>query len=320
MLHQLLFVLPYKCPELCAPAESVFVGRSRGIMRDISTLSFHTKLCAVIGKPIAHSMSPAIHNAGYDALDLDFIYFPSEVEDVKGVLDFMRATHNFRGLSVTIPHKMAVIPYLDEINEVDRQIGSINTIIKEGEKLIGLGTDGPGALKAFRDADVDMTDKVILVLGCGGVARAIAFTLAAQTDMAELVLLDIDSGFLNGLAADLEKGTRKKITSALMNEQSLAEAMRRSDVIINCTPLGMHPREDATAVPKDLFRDDQVVFDAVYNPLETRLLKEAKECGCLTISGVEMFINQAVLQFERFTGVDAPVEVMRKVVLEKLGG
>lgn len=288
-------------------------------MRDISTLGFNTRLCAVIGNPIAHSMSPAIHNAGYDALDLDFIYFPCEVEDVKGMLDGMRAMHNFRGLSVTIPHKLAVIPHLDEINEVDKHIGSINTIVKEGDKLVGLGTDGPGALKAFYDAGVDLRGKVVLMLGCGGVARAIAFTLATEEEISELVLLDIDEGFLNDLAADVENGTNKKISSALLKEESLTAAMKKSDVIINCTPLGMHPKENATAVPKNLFREGQVVFDAVYNPLETRFLKEAKECGCLTISGVEMFINQAVLQFERFTGMDAPVEVMRKVVLEKLG-
>ncbi|PLY00994.1 MAG: shikimate dehydrogenase [Desulfuromonas sp.] len=285
----------------------------------MNSIGYHTKLCAVIGNPISHSMSPAIHNAGYDALDLDFVYFPCEVEDVKGMLDGMRAMHNFRGLSVTIPHKLAVIPYLDEINEVDKHIGSINTVVKEGDKLIGLGTDGPGALKAFLDAGVDFNGKVVTMLGCGGVARAIAFTLADQTALSELVLLDIDADFLKGLASDMENGTDKKISSALLNEQALVDAMQKSDVIINCTPLGMHPREDATPVPQELFRAGQVVFDAVYNPLETRLLKEAKASGCLTISGVEMFVNQAVLQFEHFTGEDAPVEVMHKVVMEKLG-
>lgn len=288
-------------------------------MRDFSKISFNTKLCAVIGNPISHSMSPDIHNAGYEALDLDFVYFPCQVEDVKGALAGMRAMHNFRGLSVTIPHKMAVIPYLDEINEVDKHIGSINTIVKEGDKLIGLGTDGPGALKAFHDANVDFTDKVVLMIGCGGVARAIAFTLAAKTDLSELVLLDIDRGFLNSLAGDLSKSTDKKITSSVLEDHSLKEAMLRSNIIINCTPIGMHPREDASVVPPELFRQGQVVFDAVYNPLKTKLLKDAEEKGCQTISGVEMFINQAVLQFEQFTGMDAPVEVMRKVVLDKLG-
>lgn len=287
-------------------------------MRHISTIGYNTKLCAVIGKPISHSMSPAIHNAGYEALDLDFLYFPCEVDDVRGMLDGMRAMHNFRGLSVTIPHKLAVIPYLDEINEVDQAIGSINTIVREGDKLIGLGTDGPGALKAFHDAGVVLTDKVVLVLGCGGVARAIAFTLATQTHAAELVMLDIDEEFMNNLTDDLSRGTDKKISSALMDEQNIAGAMRKSDIIINCTPLGMHPREDTTPVPRNFFRAGQVVFDAVYNPLETRLLREAKDRGCRTISGVEMFINQAVLQFEKFTGQTAPVEVMRQVVMDKL--
>lgn len=287
-------------------------------MRNISMINFDTRLCAVIGKPVSHSMSPAIHNAGYDALDLDYLYVPCEVEDVKGMLDGVRAMHNFRGLSVTIPHKITVIPYMDEINDVDRHIGSINTVVKEDDKLIGLGTDGPGALKAFYDADVDFGGKTVLMLGCGGVARAIAFTLAAQTDIAEIMLLDIDSAILNGLAKDLEAGTDKQIRAALMGDQQLSEAMAKGDIIINCTPLGMHPREDVSVVPAELFRPGQVVFDAVYNPLETKLLREAGEHGCQTISGVEMFINQAVLQFERFTGMSAPAEVMRQVVMDKL--
>jgi shikimate dehydrogenase len=133
-----------------------------------------------------------------------------------------------------------------------------------------------------------------------------------------LAILDIDERLLGGLTADLRNGTPARIESEALTEGSVARAMERADVIINCTPVGMHPKEDATLVPAPLFRPGQVVFDVVYTPLETRLLADARKAGLKVISGVEMFINQAVLQFERFTGVTAPVEVMRRVVMERL--
>ncbi len=287
-------------------------------MRSSRPISFNTRICAVIGNPVAHSLSPAIHNAAFEALDLDFIYLPCQVEDVQGALAGMRALHNFRGMSVTIPHKIAAMQYVDEVAEADRSIGSINTIIKEQGRLIGSGTDGPGALKALTDAGVGFEGKTVLMLGAGGAARAIAFTLARKTGLGELVILDIDERMLQGLTADLQAGTDASITSAALTDHALAAAMQKADIIVHCTPIGMHPREDASLVPAELFRPGQVVFDIVYTPLETKLLAAARSRGLQVISGVEMFIHQAVLQFELFTGVAAPVEVMRRVVMEHL--
>jgi shikimate dehydrogenase len=288
-------------------------------MQDKSSISPKTQFCALIGNPVGHSMSPAIHNAAFAATDQDFVYVACQVEDLAAALAGMRALGNFRGMSVTIPHKIEVMKHVDELSATDRAIGSINTVICENGKLIGLGTDGPGALKALTDADCDLNGKTVLMLGCGGASRAIAFTLANRTQLAELIILDIDQSLLDGLSADLKNGTDKQISSALMDDTSIAAAMTKSDVIIQCTPIGMHPKEDATLVPAELFRAGQVVFDVVYNPLETRLLKEAKAKGCKTISGVEMFINQAILQFEQFTCIAAPTRVMREVVLKELG-
>jgi len=282
------------------------------------SISPKTKLCAVIGNPITHSLSPALHNAAFRELGLDFVYIAFRVEDVKNALAGMRALENFRGMSVTIPHKIEAIKYLDEIAEVDRHIGSINTIVNEGGRLVGLGTDGPGALKALVDAGVNMQGKRLLMLGAGGAARAIAFTLAARAGLAELAILDIVPEVLNKLADDLQTNTAAKITADLMTDATLAAAMAKADVIIHCTPVGMHPKEDASLVPADLFRPGQVVFDIVYTPLKTKLLADAEARGLQTVSGVEMFVNQAVLQFEKFTGQDAPVDVMRRVIMERL--
>lgn len=277
-----------------------------------------TRICAVIGNPVAHSLSPALHNAAFNELGLDFVYVAFRVEDLKNALAGMRALENFRGMSVTIPHKIEAMKYMDEIAEADRAIGSINTIINEKGRLIGLGTDGPGALKAFIDAGVNLDTKNVLMLGAGGAARAIAFTLALKTGLEKLTILDINESMLRGLTADLKAGTGACIESASLNDSTLSLAMEQADVIINCTPIGMHPKEGVSLVPVGLFRPEQIVFDVVYTPLETKLLADARSRGLQVISGVEMFINQAVLQFAQFTGIDAPVEVMRQVVMERL--
>lgn len=288
-------------------------------MREITAISPNTQLCAIIGNPVGHSLSPAIHNAAFSALDLDFVYVAFQVEDVAAALSGMRALDNFRGMSVTIPHKIEIMKHMDSIPDVDRHIGSINTVIKEGNRLEGFGTDGPGALKSIVDAGVDPVGSNVLMLGAGGAARAIAFTLAQKANLESLTLLDINEEMLHQLSSDLRSGTKAAIFSEKMTEQSVAATMQKADIIIHCTPVGMHPNVDASLVPKGLFRAGQVVFDVVYNPFETKLLAEAKACGLKVIPGVEMFINQAVLQFERFADAEAPIDVMRRIVMEKLG-
>jgi shikimate dehydrogenase len=289
-------------------------------MKNVSSISPGTQLCAVIGNPVEHSLSPAIHNAAFAELGLDFVYTAFRVEDVAAALAGMRALENFRGLSVTIPHKIEVMQHVDEIPEVDRRIGSINTVINEGGRLRGLGTDGPGALRALTEAGVEVDGGTVLMVGAGGASRAVAFTLADKAEPEEIILLDIDGKTLEGLAADLREGTGTRIESALMDPDSLAFAMAKADLVVNCTPVGMHPKTDATPVPAELLRPGQAVFDIVYTPLETQLLRDAGEKGLTTVSGAEMFIYQAVLQFEQFTGEQAPENVMRRVVMEHLAG
>ncbi|GAM08253.1 shikimate dehydrogenase [Geobacter sp. OR-1] len=278
-----------------------------------------TQLCAVIGNPVAHSLSPAIHNAAFNELGLDFVYVAFRVEDLNKALNGMRSLQNFRGMSITIPHKIEAMQYVDEIADLDRSIGSINTVINENGKLVGFGTDGPGALKSLVDAGVELAGKSILMLGAGGAARAITFTIARDAHPGKITLLDLTGPLLDGLAADLKAGTEVAIESVPLGPGALEQVMSSADVIINCTPIGMHPHEGKSLIPAELFRTGQVVFDVVYTPLETKLLADARSCGLVTVSGVEMFINQAVMQFERFAGTAAPVEVMRRVVMEKLG-
>ena len=287
-------------------------------MQKRTSINPQTRVYALIGNPVSHSMSPAIHNAAFMELDQDCIYVAFQVEDVKSALAGMRALDNFRGMSVTIPHKIEVMQYVDEIPDVDRHIGSINTVVKEDGKLIGFNTDGPGALKAIVDGGVELAGKNVLMLGAGGAARAIAFTLAQKGGIGKLVLLDINEEFLSQLTDDLKNGTDAVIVPGALDGAAVEEHMASADLVINCTPVGMHPNVDATLVPEHLFRPGQVVFDVVYNPLETKMLCQAKAKGLKAIPGVEMFINQAILQFERFSGADAPEELMRSVVMEQL--
>ncbi|MCK5229284.1 MAG: shikimate dehydrogenase [Desulfobulbaceae bacterium] len=285
-------------------------------MKHINTA---TQLCAIIGNPVGHSLSPSIHNAAFLALGLNFVYLAFKVEDVGSALCGMRALNNFRGMSVTIPHKVEVMKYVDEIPDVDRHIGSINTVINNDGLLTGFGTDGPGAHKAIMDAGIELSGKTVLMLGAGGSARAIAFTLAQKAGLSRLILLNNNKERLNRLATDLKNSTNTPIEPEKLSTESIAAGVKDADLIINTTPVGMHPNEDASLVPPDLFRPEQAVFDIVYNPLDTKLLTQARERGLKIIRGVEMFINQAVLQFERFTGEKAPVDIMRRVVMESLG-
>ncbi len=282
------------------------------------TFDTHTTLCAVIGNPVEHSMSPAIHNAAYAAAALNYVYLAFRVEDVAGCLAGMRAMPNFRGMSVTIPHKLAVMKHLDDIDPMAEHVGSVNTITNEHGRLIGSTTDGPGAMRAFEDAGVSLDGERILLTGSGGAVRAVAFAAAEMAKPAHMTILGIVPEERDVLARDLERKTGiRPATGELQSE--IETHMADHDIVIQGTPLGMHPDTDGTCIPKELLRPEQTIFDIVYNPIETRLLREAKEAGCTTISGVEMFVNQAVLQHERWTGQPAPVDAMRDALLTAMG-
>jgi shikimate dehydrogenase len=288
-------------------------------MRSITEIGTKTKLCAVIGNPVAHSLSPAIHNRAFAELKLDYVYVAFRVEDVGAAMAGMRALENFRGMSVTIPHKVSILPYLDEVTEVDRGIGSVNTVVKDGGRLIGHGSDGPGALRALAEAGVRVAGRNVTILGSGGAARAIAFTLAAKAKPASLALLGVIEDELHALGRDLAAKTGANVSWAMLDDATLAARLAESQVLIHCTPIGMHPKTRASLVPKSLLHRDLAVLDIVYNPLETKLLADARARGLKTVSGIEMFANQAVIQFELWTGKKAPAKVMRNVLLRHLG-
>lgn len=274
-----------------------------------------TKVCAVIGHPIGHSLSPQMHNAAFDALGLPFVYVAHDVAPgtVAKALEGIRAL-GYRGLSVTIPHKVEAMQAVDEVNEIARGIGCINTVVNEGGRLLGYNSDGLGALGALRDAGADPLGKRVLMIGSGGAARAVVVTIAREAPPAQITILGVEMAQLHQLVGDVRERGRAAVDGGELTDAALRDAMAVADLVLHCSPIGMHPNEAQSVVPAAWFRQDQVVFDAVYNPRRTTLLKEAAAAGCRTVEGIEMFLGQAYVQFELWTGQPAPRDVMRRVV------
>lgn len=274
----------------------------------------HTRFCGIIGNPVEHSLSPAIHNAAFRSLGVDCVYLAWKVERIGDAIRGLRALGNFRGASVTIPHKVAAVPFLDEIEPTAGRIGAINTIVAEKGRLIGYNTDATGALRALRGGGVALAGRRIVMLGSGGAARAIAFALAAESDAQKLVILGVDHAERTALADDLRSKVALPVDDDTLDESTLRRAVPDAHVLIHCTPVGMFPKADASCVPASLLHAGLAVMDIVYNPRITRLLADAQRAGCRTIPGLEMFLHQAVAQFELWTNRSAPVDVMRAVL------
>lgn len=277
-------------------------------------INAHTQFCGVIGNPVEHSLSPAIHNAAFQKLGLNFVYLAFRVEAIGDAIKGLRALGNFRGASVTIPHKVAAVPFLDAVEPTARHIGAINTIVAEGGSLTGYNTDATGALRALRESAVALKGQHVVMLGSGGAARAIAFALGTEGGIDRLSLLGIDERERTALAQDLQSKTGLAAQAAPLDEATLRQVLPEAQVLIHCTPMGMSPNVQGTSVPAPLLHAGLTVMDIVYNPRETRLLREAKAAGCRTIPGLEMFLHQAAAQFELWTNQAAPTDVMRAVL------
>lgn len=265
-----------------------------------------TKLLAVIGNPIEHSMSPLIHGAAIAEAEVDFSYVAFRVDDAGEAVRAMRSL-GIRGFSVTIPHKEAVIPHLDKLDATARACGSVNTIVNDEGVLTGHTTDGPGAVAALRAGGVEPRGRNVLIVGTGGAARAIAFAL-----------LNAEVASIRFQAEILEQAARLKRDLNAVRAVVMENPAAPVDLLVNASPIGMHPKTDAMPVDRSILKGGMAVFDIVYNPLRTKLLKTAEELGCVTVDGIGMFAEQAALQFELFTGKTAPRDLMRRTVREAL--
>ncbi|MBQ6344833.1 MAG: shikimate dehydrogenase [Methanobrevibacter sp.] len=273
-----------------------------------------TNIVGLIGHPVEHSFSPPMHNAAFKALEMDYVYTAFDVNpnDLKNAIAGARSL-NIKGFNVTIPHKIEVMEYLNEIDEVASLIGAVNTI--DFKDLKGYNTDGIGALKAI-DEVTNIKNKNVVIAGAGGASRAISFYLAKYgTDKLTILNRNVDKA--QKLADDV-------LSSALIDDVSSDDIRNMdlddADILINTTPVGMHPNVDDTPIASgELMHEDLVVFDAVYNPNETGLLKEAIKAGAKPVYGIKMLLYQGAESFEIWTGKKAPIDVMEDALRTTLG-
>ncbi len=271
-----------------------------------------TKLCIIIGDPVEHSLSPAMHNAAYVALGIDheFVFVASRVlvENVKDVIRTMRVM-GFRGLTCTVPHKIEVMKYLDKIDPIAQKIGAVNTVVNENGILTGYNTDWLGTVIPLEKQGT-LKNKKVALIGAGGAARAMAYGVIEKG--ARLTIYNRTVEKAEELAHELD--SKVEVRSL----ENISEEMRDHDIILNATTMGMGKNEGISPVPKSAICNHHIVFDAVYSPFETQLLKDAKEQGATIIHGTEMLLHQGTEQFRLYTGHEAPENVMREVLTKAL--
>ena len=273
-----------------------------------------TNIVGLIGHPVEHSFSPPMHNAAFKALEMDYVYTAFDVNpnDLENAIAGAQAL-NIKGFNVTIPHKIEVMKYLNEIDEVASLIGAVNTI--DFKDLKGYNTDGIGALKAIGEV-TNIKNKNVVIAGAGGASRAISFYIA-KYGADKLTILNRNVDKAQKLADDvLASGLIDDVSSDDIKNMDLKDA----DILINTTPVGMHPNvDDAPIASGELMHEDLVVFDAVYNPNETGLLKEAINAGAKPVYGIKMLLYQGAESFEIWTGKKAPIDVMEDALRKTLG-
>ena len=295
-----------------------------------------TKILGVIGDPIEHTFSPAMHNAGLDALNLNYIYLPFHVkEDKLGECIQGAKAMGIEGLNVTIPHKTNVIKHLDDIDSVASMIGAVNTIQfnfdennessnQNNETSVttkGFNTDGYGCVRAIKEK-TSINNKKVTITGAGGAARAVAFQIASS-GIDELSILNRNASKAKSLANDLESNLSEAGIDITINSYEIDNLKREldsSDIFIDTTPIGMYPNvDDKPIASADMLHEELVVNDIVYTPMETSLIKEALKANAEVVYGYKMLLYQGIRSFEIWLGRDAPVDVMEKALLDVLG-
>ena len=281
------------------------------------SISGRTAVCGIVGDPIEHSLSPAMQNAAFEAAGLDFVYVAFRLwrGAARECAAAMR-TLNLRGLNVTVPHKVELLPYLDVVDPGAARIGAVNTIVNDGGRLTGHNTDAVGFLQGLEASGIALQGAEVVVLGAGGAARAVVFSLVEWG--ARVTVLNRDETRAEALANDVSASYGRSVAHGSLGEQALQSLVPGAALLVNTTSVGMHPLTDATPCPAALLRPGLAVCDIVYNQRPTLLLREAAMRGAKTVDGVEMLVWQGARAFELWTGVVAPVDMMRAVVVGEL--
>ncbi len=283
----------------------IFPPETGSLKQTLSPTNFREPVrLALLGHPVGHSLSPFMHAAALKFLNLAGSYEAWDVSDLKVAVEKLRK-EGYRGASVTIPFKRQVMALLEDLDDQARAIGAVNTLIRQGERFLGTNTDWEGLLRALRKK-MEIRGKRVVVLGAGGTARAALYGLLSEGGNPVLVNRTEEHG--RTLAAEFN--------CPFYPLAAIGEL--KGEALINTTPVGMMPNTDASPVPAQVLHHFRLVADVIYNPLQTRLLREAEQAGCAVLSGVEMFVEQGAAQFRLWTAMEPPVDRMRQVVREEL--
>lgn len=275
-----------------------------------------TRLCGILGSPLGHTLSPRMHNAAFAALGLDWAYVPWPVapDRLREALRGLRALGNFGGANVTVPHKEAILAHLDAATDEARTVGSVNTIVRTGDRLIGHTTDGQGLLAALAEvAAFRPQGASVVIVGAGGAGRAAAFALAAA-GARKLAILNRSEERARRLALEVREAWRAvEVLAYQLHNTPPGQILGSADLVVNATPVGMH---DGDTSPIDLApcRPPAVAYDLVYSPPETPFLREARARGLVGVNGVGMLVHQGAAAFKLWTGREAPLETMRRAL------
>lgn len=279
----------------------------------------HTSLYGFIAKPARHSLSPLIHNTSFQALGINSVYLAFDVEQsqFENAVQSMRALP-IRGINVSMPYKQQIIKYLDELTPVAKQLRAVNTVINRAGRLIGDSTDGEGFINALADEQVSVKGKRVAVLGAGGAGRAII--LATANEGAEVVVFKRQNGTFNELKQRLASWSDHIRVLPYEDEDQMAVELRQADVIVNTTNLGMADDTRSPVSPQVMavLHTGQIIADAIYAPLETPFLAQAKQQGCHTMNGLRMLVQQAAGSFNRWTGQKMPIDKVKNVIKQQL--
>ena len=274
-----------------------------------------TNVVGLIGNPVEHSFSPPMHNAAFRALNLDYVYVTFDVEPLNLKKSIEGAfSLNIKGLNVTIPHKIEVMKYLNDLDEIAQLIGAVNTI--DFKNLKGYNTDGIGAIKAIEEVE-SIKNKNVVIAGAGGASRAISFYIA-KYNADKLTILNRNVSKAEKLSCDVSNS--QLIDDVSFDSISQIESyLDDADILIDTTPVGMDPHiNDEPIVTAENMHEDLVVFDAVYNPNETVLIKQAIKAGARPVYGIKMLLYQGAESFKIWTGVDAPIDIMEDALRKTL--
>jgi shikimate dehydrogenase len=276
----------------------------KGVTVEANMIDATTQVFAVMGNPVSHSLSPVMFNRGFSEIGYNGVYVAFQVKEIGDGIAAMRSL-NIKGASITIPHKVSILDFLDEIDPMAESIGAVNTVINHQSRLIGYNSDCLGAVKALEEI-IPLDGKQVAIIGAGGAARAIGFGLKSRGAGLTFINRSISRG--------------DKLASVLEAEFLPLSGLRSLpfDILIQTTSVGMTPDIHQSPVPAALLTPGLLVMDIVYAPLKTRLLKDAEKTGCRTISGISMFIHQAAFQFELWTKSPAPLAVMKQSLMDSL--